>query len=673
VQRKFNGLGQLIQEWQSHLGAVNTGSTPSVQYAYSEMAGGANHSRLTSITYPNGKVLTYNYASGLDDSISRLTSLSDTSGTVESYSYLGLGIVVKRSHPQPTIDLTYIKQSGESNGDAGDQYTGLDRFTRVTDQRWINTTTSTATDRFQYGFDRDSNRLYRDNLVNSAFGELYHANGSGNGYDNLNQLIAFARGTLNGTHDTIISPTHTQSWSLDAAGNFSSQTTDGTQVNRTHNKQNQVTGVGSNTLTLDANGNLTKDDAGQQYVYDAWNRLVAVKNSSGTTITSYKVDALNRRIVENPGTPRDLYYSADWQVLEERLGGVSTATVQYVWSPVYVDALVLRDRSTQNNGTLDERLWVQQDANWNVTALINGSGNVVERYEYDPYGKPTILTTAWQPIGSSAYAWVYLHQEGRFDSTAGLFNFRNRILSPTLGRWLQLDPLLDHAGDSNLFRYVSNAPLSRLDPLGLIEFTEQINDYIPPTKKKWVSLFGTYEAEKGYSSSGVSVKAGSSGPYSWLLTTNQTNDTYAGAGALDTGDLTGAAFLYAQWSGSSRLSLQGDPGIYKVRLLLRITLANKSNQNNVYGFFANSEGDSLLGLSLKGGDPQTVKFVQKEITLSVEVTDKDEQYPLIWFIPSGYVFENSKCEVSALGTILILSYQGKNDVKPVSLYPDPRD
>jgi YD repeat-containing protein len=59
VQRAFNGLAQMTQEWQSHSGAVNTSTTPSVQYGWSLMAGGANHSRLTSITYPNGKVLNY--------------------------------------------------------------------------------------------------------------------------------------------------------------------------------------------------------------------------------------------------------------------------------------------------------------------------------------------------------------------------------------------------------------------------------------------------------------------------------------------------------------------------------------------------------------------------------------------------------------------------------------
>jgi RHS repeat-associated protein len=431
------------------------------------MSGGVNNSRQTSITYPNGKVLNYNYNTGLDSNISRLSSLSDTSGTLESYSYLGLATVVKRSHSQLAIDLTYIKQSSESNGDAGDQYTGLDRFGRVVDQRWINTSTSTTTDRFQYGYDRDGNPLYRSNLVNTAFSELYHANGAGNGYNNLNELVAFARGTLNGTNDTISSPSHSITWSLDAEGNFSSTTTDGgSAVNNTFNKQNEETATGSSTLAFDKNGNLTTDDQGHTLVYDAWNRLVAVKNGS-TTLVSYKYDGLGRRIVENPGTARDLYYSANWQVLEERYNGGSTADIQYIWSPVYVDALILRDRSTQHNGTLDERLWVQQDANWNVTALVNGSGSVVERYVYDPYGKVTYLTAAWATLSASAYAWIYLHQGSRYDSTSGVYDRRGRVYLPSLGRWAQVDPISFTAGDTDLYRYVGNAPTNALDPSGL--------------------------------------------------------------------------------------------------------------------------------------------------------------------------------------------------------------
>jgi len=45
-----------------------------------------------------------------------------------SYTYLGLSTVVIETYPQPGVELTYVKLSGKSNGDAGDQYPGLDRF-----------------------------------------------------------------------------------------------------------------------------------------------------------------------------------------------------------------------------------------------------------------------------------------------------------------------------------------------------------------------------------------------------------------------------------------------------------------------------------------------------------------------------------------------------------------
>lgn len=57
--RSFNGLDQLTAEYQSHSGAVNTSTTPAVQYTYSEMSGGENHSRLTSVTYPDTFTVSY--------------------------------------------------------------------------------------------------------------------------------------------------------------------------------------------------------------------------------------------------------------------------------------------------------------------------------------------------------------------------------------------------------------------------------------------------------------------------------------------------------------------------------------------------------------------------------------------------------------------------------------
>jgi YD repeat-containing protein len=57
LQRTFNGLGQLTGEYQSHRGAVVPGTTPQVQYGYTEMSGGQNNSRLVSMTYPSGYAL----------------------------------------------------------------------------------------------------------------------------------------------------------------------------------------------------------------------------------------------------------------------------------------------------------------------------------------------------------------------------------------------------------------------------------------------------------------------------------------------------------------------------------------------------------------------------------------------------------------------------------------
>ena len=183
IQRGYNGLGQLTIEYQEHAGQVNTGSSLKVQYAYSLMANGANHSRLTQIVYPNGRTLDYVYNAGLDDSISRLSLIADdnsgTPGThLEEYSYLGTSSVVQRAHPEPGVDLTYAKLAGEGTADAGDQYTGTDRFGRVVDQRWLTVSTGTALDRWTYAYDRDSSRLYKENQVQAAQSELYITSGA---------------------------------------------------------------------------------------------------------------------------------------------------------------------------------------------------------------------------------------------------------------------------------------------------------------------------------------------------------------------------------------------------------------------------------------------------------------------------------------------------------------
>ena len=380
VQNVYNGFGQLIQQYQSHSGTVITSgatATLSVSYGYStdvSHTGG----RLISMTYPSGLVLSYNYGStgSLNDVISRLDSMSEPSGnstvTLESYKYLGLSTVVERDHPQDGYNLTYIKQAGEANGPAGDPYNGLDQFGRVVDQRWINTngTANSDADRYTYTYDRDGNILTKNNTVNSGFNETYT-------YDALNQLASYTR---NGTSSNY------QSFSLDALGNMNSVTTGNSTVSETHNSQNELTGMGNTTLTYDNNGNTLTDDQGRTLVYDAWNRLIAVNGTSGQMMVTYAYDGTGRRITEAvAGTnPTQLYYSTQWQVVQEDTSGTSgnatlTLHAQYVWSAGagYPDAMVCRDMDFNSSGTLNpgtlfiERTYALQDAGWNVTSLVN--------------------------------------------------------------------------------------------------------------------------------------------------------------------------------------------------------------------------------------------------------------------------------------------------------------
>src|SRR5262249_31574006 len=127
--------------------------------------------------------------------------------------------------------------------------------------------------------------------------------------------------------------------------------------------------------------------------------------------------------------------------------------------------------------------------NWDVTAVADPGGNVLERYVYDPYGAPTRLAANWGAPGADTLKWQYLHQGGRYESGTGLYHFRERGYSPTLGRWMQVDPISFAGGDTNLYRYVSNAPTSGFDPIGLAVFRGTSGDPTqpppPPPDPSW--------------------------------------------------------------------------------------------------------------------------------------------------------------------------------------------
>jgi len=186
----------------------------------------------------------------LDSAISRVSGLQDafSSYVYAGYQYMGISTIVQQDSPQPAIDLSYIHQPGDTlaGTDAGDEYTGLDRFGRIVDQNWVKLNSpTTSVDRIQYGYDNDGNVLYRDDLVNTGYSQVY-------GYDALNRLTGFTQGTINGTRTAITgTPSDSGTYTMDSVGNM---TTFGSG-SRTVNADNQLTS-GPYTPGYDANGNL---------------------------------------------------------------------------------------------------------------------------------------------------------------------------------------------------------------------------------------------------------------------------------------------------------------------------------------------------------------------------------------------------------------------------------
>jgi RHS repeat-associated protein len=132
-----------------------------------------------------------------------------------------------------------------------------------------------------------------------------------------------------------------------------------------------------------------------------------------------------------------------------------------------VDDLVLRDRDTDGNGSLDERLYALQDANWNVTAIINLAGNAQERYVYGAYGAPSVFSGSFGIRASSVVAWNVLYAGYRWDTGTQLYFIRERYAHSALGVWLSRDPIAYESGLFNLSEYAASNPLNNIDPSGM--------------------------------------------------------------------------------------------------------------------------------------------------------------------------------------------------------------
>jgi RHS repeat-associated protein len=485
----YDNYSQLGEDRQEHSGAVD-GGTKKVAYGYFD--GSANTVRRRRVRYPSvtsGWSYNYLYGAGADDALSRVTAVRNENGSTRlvSYRYLGLSAVVGVEYEQAnSTELTY--EAG-GTGDAGDKYTGLDRFGRLVETVWK--ASSAEKLHSSYGRNRFGGAVWRRDDLAHAQGTPVETEDHYYWYDGMYRVEQHQRGDLAGTapdYTGIVAGTRQQDedFLYDATGNWLSyarQSPANSQA-REHNTANEITEietvVGGSPATIgldpggyDAAGNMLElpaDPAAGTALYgltwDAWNRLVKAEDGAAT-LGEYAYDALHRRVkLEAAGDTRHFYYDDRWRPVEEYLdtGFGPALEREYCWG--------LRDRwdlarRRRDTGTSidDEERYVLRDY-LDPYATVDGNGAVKIRLAYDAFGRHRVMDSAWSPAANSD-DWTWLYHGEFLDAATGLYNYGFRYYSPNLGRWASRDPI-GEGGGLNLYGFVRNDGVNRWDFLGTI-------------------------------------------------------------------------------------------------------------------------------------------------------------------------------------------------------------
>jgi RHS repeat-associated protein len=102
------------------------------------------------------------------------------------------------------------------------------------------------------------------------------------------------------------------------------------------------------------------------------------------------------------------------------------------------------------------------DAMGNCTLLTDGGGNILEQYDYDGFGQPYFYDAQGNTFGNSLAGNRFLFTGREWLSEVHLYDYRNRLYQPELGRFMQPDPKEFGAGDYNLYRYCHNDPVNHV-------------------------------------------------------------------------------------------------------------------------------------------------------------------------------------------------------------------
>ena len=508
--------GDKVEEYSysptGKVSARRNGKNEDTIYSYDD------NDNLIGIDYPNMTDVTFSY-----NALDRPVTMTDGLGT-STFGYDVIGRLTSANGPWADDTVTYdYTAAGQRewmkiNGTSTTSY-AYDALERLK-------TLSSPAGTFTYSYDSAISVPYLLQLGNATVVEKWHdeidnaemiSNGRSDGtnishYYNWmdsgdkvyassvqigsqpEQRVLFAYDTSRQLTREVLTDATSQvdkSYAYDPMGNRTvkreSQNDTTTQTGYSTNSLSQTTGVmtSSNsgdivsTLTYDDNGNMVETSAANHgnttYGYDDADRLtsITVRDVSNAPVRKsefiydgFSRKRISREYVWNAAANNNIGAWAGQSEVRRIYDGMnviqerndSDAVTAFYTRGIDMGGGIggLLAKSTVEFG----HTYYHYDGRGNVAQLTNESGLTVAQYSYDAFGN-TITSS-----GVEANHNTYRFSTKEIHANSGLYDYGYRFYSPGLGKWINRDPVQE-SGGINLYGYVKNNPVNRIDPYGL--------------------------------------------------------------------------------------------------------------------------------------------------------------------------------------------------------------